>query len=196
MVSDFIDERNGYLALLQEEYNTEKQTNPNIWMDARCYLEYGESKEGYWTSEKFMEQIKIATKLAEVKYPRDNGWKIVWIFHRSSCHAAMADDSLDVNKMNVNPGGKQRVMRDGWRAGKPQRMNYAISIPKGLCVVLKKQDVITHGMNSDEMRAILGSHPNLKNEKSMVEHFLTEDRKHIAYFLPKYHPELNPIERV
>lgn len=24
----------------------------------------------------------------------------------------MADDALDVNKMNVNPGGKQTVMRD------------------------------------------------------------------------------------
>ena len=46
------------------------------------------------------------------------------------------------------------------------------------------------------MRAILGSHLDFKNEKSTVEHFLTEDRKHITYFLPKYHPELNPIERV
>ena len=51
----------------------------------------------------------MAAKLAEVKYPRDDGWKIVWVFDHSSCHAVMADDSLDVSKMNVNPGGKQRV---------------------------------------------------------------------------------------
>ena len=31
--------------------------------------------------------------------------------YHSSCHAAMADDALDANKMNVNPGGKQRKMR-------------------------------------------------------------------------------------
>ena len=69
MVSNFIDEINGYLKLSQEEYSRAKQTDPNIWMDARCYLEYGDSKEGYWTSEKFMEQIRMAAKLAEVKYP-------------------------------------------------------------------------------------------------------------------------------
>ena len=108
----------------------------------------------------------------------------------------MADDSLDVNKMNVNPGGKQCVVRDGLWESKPQRMNYAIGIPKGLCVVLEEQGVNTHGMNGDEIRAILGSHPDFKNEKSTVEHFLTEERRHIAYFLPEYHPELNPIERI
>lgn len=196
MVSDFIDEKNGYLALTQEEYDVAKQTDPNIWMQARAFLEYGESKEGYWTSEKFMEQIVMAVKIAEYKYPQDDGWKIVWIFDHSSCHSAMADDSLDVNKMNVNPGGKQRVMRDGWWGGKPQKMNYAIGIPKGLRVVLEERDVDTRGMNADQMRAILGSHPDFKGEKSTVERFLTEEKKHIAYFLPKYHPELNPIERV
>ena len=33
----------------------------------------------------------------------------VWIFDHSTCHNAMAADSLDVTKMNVNPGGKQRM---------------------------------------------------------------------------------------
>ena len=56
----------------------------------------------------------------------------MWMFDHSSCHAAMADDSLDVNHMNVNPGGKQRVMRDGWWGGKPQKMTDAHGVPKGL----------------------------------------------------------------
>ena len=38
----------------------------------------------------------------------------------------MPEDALDVHKMNVNPRGKQRVMRDGWWAGKPQKMNYSL----------------------------------------------------------------------
>lgn len=37
----------------------------------------------------------------------------------------MAEDSLYVMHMNVKPGGKQRVMRDGWWGGKPQIMNFA-----------------------------------------------------------------------
>lgn len=45
-----------------------------------------------------MEQMAMAVKIAEFKYPRDDGWKLVWIFDHSSCHSAMADNSLDVNK--------------------------------------------------------------------------------------------------
>ena len=122
MVSDFIDEKNGYLALTQEEYDRAKIEDPKAKMYARQLLEYGESKEGYWTSDKFMLQIKEAVKIVKIKYPRTEGWRVVWIFDHSSCHAAMADDALDVSKMNVNPGGKQRVMRDGWWGGKVQRM--------------------------------------------------------------------------
>lgn len=36
----------------------------------------------------------------------------VWVFDCSSSHEALAPDALNVNQMNVNPGGKQRVMRD------------------------------------------------------------------------------------
>ena len=113
MVSDFIDEKSGYLSLTQEEYDRAKQIDPNIWIQARCYLEYehGESREGYWNSDRFMEQIKMAVKIAEIKYPKSENWKHVRVFDHSSCRAAMLD-ALDVNKMNVKPGGKQRIMRD------------------------------------------------------------------------------------
>jgi hypothetical protein len=63
-------------------------------------LEYGESKEGYWTGDKFMSQMERAVTIAEVKYSREKGWKLVWIFDQSSCHKAMAADALDVNSMN------------------------------------------------------------------------------------------------
>ena len=120
----------------------------------------------------------------------------MWIFDHSSCHAAMADDSFDVNKMNINPGGKQRVMRDGFWDGKVQKMNYAIVIPKGLWVVLEERGIDTSGMNGDTMREVLKSHPDFKNEKCRIERLLTHEHGHIAYFLQKYHSELNPIERV
>ena len=114
MVSDFIDEKNGFLRLTQEEYDQAKQSNPNIWIEARAYLEYGENREGYWNSEKFMNQIKMAVKISEIKYPKCDNWRHVWIFDHSSCHAAMPDDALDVSEMNVSQGWKQRIMRDGF----------------------------------------------------------------------------------
>ena len=70
-----------------------------------------------------MKQMEMAVKIAEVKYPKGEGWRHVWIFDHSSCHGAMAEDSLDVSKMNVGPGGKQRVMRDAFWDGKPFPMN-------------------------------------------------------------------------
>jgi len=107
MVSDFVDEHNGFLALTDEEYEQAKQTNPSVKKYARPFLEYGESREGYWTRDKFIGQIERAVEIAEIKYPKTQGWRHVWVFDHSSCHAAMADDALDASKMDVNPGGKQ-----------------------------------------------------------------------------------------
>ena len=55
-------------------------------------------------------------------------------------------------------------------------MNFAIGIPKCLHVVLQKRGVDTYGMNADQMREILGNHPDFRNEKTLVEHFLMEEK--------------------
>ena len=112
MVSDFVDEHYGFLALSDSEYEAAKASNPRIRRYAREFLEYVENREGYWTRDKFISQMQRSIEIAEIKYPKEDGWRHVWVFDHSSCHAAMADDALDVNKMNVKPGGKQRIMRD------------------------------------------------------------------------------------
>ena len=61
----------------------------------------------------------------------------------------MPDDALDVSKMNVNPGGKQRVMHDGWWGGKPQSMNFSLGVPKGMRRVLEKRRVDTRLVKTD-----------------------------------------------
>ena len=60
MVSDFITENDGFLCLTTEEHQAAKLLDPNIPMAARELLEYGESRDGYWTGEKFMKQMKSA----------------------------------------------------------------------------------------------------------------------------------------
>ena len=45
------------------------------------------------------------------------------------------------------------------------------------------------------MRNVLGSLPDFKNQKSKVEIFINSKGR-LAYFLPRFHCELNPIERV
>ena len=195
MVSDFIDEKNGYLQLTQEEYDKAKNDS-TIARFARELFEYGEAKEGYWTADKLMKQIKAAVKIAKTKYPKSEGYRLVWVFDHSSCHAVMPDDALDASKMNVNPGGKQRVMRNGYWNGQPQSMNFALGIPKGMRIVLTERGVDTSRMNADKMREVLSRFPDFANVKSMLEQYLVEERGHIMYYLPKFHCELNPIERV
>ena len=46
MVSDFIEEHNGYFRLMDDEYERFKESHPRIKRQARTYLEYGENKEG------------------------------------------------------------------------------------------------------------------------------------------------------
>ena len=130
--------------------------------------------------------------MAEIKYPKENGWHHVWVFDHSSCHAAMA---LDVNKMNVKPGGKQRIMRDTTWNGKIWKLYYTEQdgkkVAKGMKMVLEERGISTGGKSADWMRQTLAQHSDFRDEKSMIEHMLSE-KGHI----PKFHPELNPIERV
>lgn len=70
MVSDFIDEINGYLCLTQEEYIKAQEVDKAIQTEARSLLEYGEAREGYCTCDKCLEQMKIAIKIAEFNYPK------------------------------------------------------------------------------------------------------------------------------
>ena len=147
MVSDFIDELHGFLAFSDEEYEEAKKSNPNIRKYARELLEYGESREGYWNRDKF---IQGAASIAELKYPKSAGWRHVWVFDHSSCHAAMAGDALDVNQMNVKPGGQQRIMRDTEYNGRVQRMYIVVrgqKVAKGMKALLEERRINTAGKN-------------------------------------------------
>ena len=194
MVSDFIEEQNGYLRLDDSEYEQAKQLHPRIKRQARMFLEYGENKEGYWTSEKFMAQIQVAATIAEVKYPHEEGYRLVWIFDHSSCHGAYAEDALNVYKMNLKPGGKQPAMRNTVWRDKEYSMVFNLGVPKGLLQVLKERGVDTRGMKLEDMCKELASHEDFKNEKTKIEHFLN-GRGHCCMLLPKFHCEINPIER-
>ena len=85
----------------------------------------------------------------------------MWIFDHSSCHTCVPEDALHVNYMNIHPGGKQRVIRDGFWDGKAQSMNR-----NGMKQVLEERGVDTRAMTAPE---VLGSHPDFKDQKSKVE---------------------------
>ena len=107
MISDFIS---GYLKLTDEEFAAGREKFPQLKQYARKFIEYGENRDSYWTSERFLEQLKDCALIAMCKYPREQGYKVVWVFDHSSCHGAYTKDVLIANRINAKPGGKQALL--------------------------------------------------------------------------------------
>ena len=194
MVSDFIEEYGGFLALTDQEYEEARLHYSDLWKSSRFLLKYGSGSEGYWNSEKFLIQVKQALNIAEIKYPVSSH-SIVFLFDQSSGHTAYAEDALNVNRMNVNPGGSQPKMHETTWNGKVQRMVDSKGTPKGMRQVLMERGIDVRGMKADDMRKTLKEMHDFKYEKTKVE-TLVAGRGHRCIFIPKYHCELNPIERV
>lgn len=69
------------------------------------------------------------------------------------------------------------------------------STPKGMKIVLEERGINASRMVADNMRTLLSRHEDFRTEKTIVEHYLIE-KGHVVMFIPKFHYELNPIERV
>ena len=136
----------------------------------------------------------MAVKVAEAKYP-PRAFKHVWIFDHSCGHTAFAPDALVASRLNRKPGGKQPVMHDTVWAGKPQKLVLDDGTPKGAAMILEERGIYTKTLKLEDLIVILSQHDDFKNEKNSLETMLT-GKGHTAVFLPKFHCELNGIERV
>ena len=139
---------------------------------------------------------KVA-KIVNFKYPEEH-FDVVWIFDQSSNHIAYAKDALLPHKMNVHPGGSYKMRNSLIVVNgipKIQHMQDERGTPKGLKRVLEERGVNTHGMKKEDMIRELNTFEDFKNEKSRVAREIAR-HGHRILFIPAFHPELNPIERV
>ena len=107
----------------------------------------------------------------------------------------MADDTLNADKMNVGPGGKQPKMHDTVWNGAVQKLVDNNGIPKGMKTVLEEREVDTSGMRAKEMRDLLKTYSDFNGQKTLLEGYI-EQRGYICIFYPKFNCELSPIECV
>ena len=156
MVSDFVDEHNGYLAFTAEEHCLAKETSPSISKSARVLFKYGADKEGYWTGDRFMAQVKTACDIAEFKYDPSKH-TIVFVFDQSSCHKKFDEKALIAKNILVKDGGERRVRDTVW-AGNPQVMVNPDCSAKGLRTNLAERGINTARMKADDMRTVLPYH--------------------------------------
>ena len=176
MVSDFVDEVNGFVRDENEE--------------ARLQLEI--QKDGYFNNEHLLEQVDKTIDIFERIHPDARG---IFLFDNAPSHKKLADDALNVERMNVHPGGMQPVMRDTMWNGEKQTLVFDDGTPKGMKAILRERGVDTRGMRAAEMRATLKGHEDFQQAKTLLED-LIEGRGHLCIFYPKYHCELSPIELV
>jgi len=132
----------------------------------------------------------------------------LFCFDQSSNHAAMPEDALKAQNMNLKPGGKQPKLRDGWYARGEQRiqqpMQFEDGTPKGIRAVLEERGLWPSGRILLECtdscseaccaRKIMASQPDFQEQKSSLEEAI-EKKGHLVTFYPKFHCECNFIER-
>ena len=194
MISDFIEEHGGYLQLTTEEHEVAKLSEPNLPLKARVVFKFGSQGDGYWNNELFINQVKSAISIAEFKYPKEQN-TIMFLFDQSSGHCAYADDALVAHRMNVSDGGKQPFLRDTIWDGKLQKLVTEEGIQKGFKSLLEERGVNTAKLKKDEMIKIVEEMRDFKFQKTKVEEMILS-KGHRVMFIPKFHCELNPIERV
>ena len=176
MVSDFIDEVSGYVRDGEDQ--------------ARLLLET--HREGYFTNYHLIAQVDRTIDIFERIHPDATA---LFLFDNAPSHRKVADDTLNADKINVGPGGKQPKMHDTLWSGVIQRMVDEAGTPKGMKKVLAESGVDTSKMRCREMRELLKTYPDFQGQKTILEDHI-EQSGHICIFYPKFHCELSPIERV
>ena len=101
-----------------------------------------------------MKSFSTSITIAELKYLKETH-SLVFLFDKNSGHTAFANDALNVNRMNVNPGGAQPQLRDTIWNGRSQRMVFTDSTPKGMRQVLNERGVDTRRKKAADMREAL-----------------------------------------
>ena len=138
----------------------------------------------------------------------------VFAFDNSSSHAKLADDTLNATNMNLNPGGKQPIMRDTIFNGQIQSMVFPADYPdeklrgnpKGMKIILQERGLWESGLkgfcgNKNVLlenpkccaRHILAAQEDFLNQKPILQEVI-ESLGHKVIFYPKFHCELNYIE--
>lgn len=85
-------------------------------------------------------------------------------------------------------------MRDTIWDGQSQQMVLPDGTAKGMKLVLQERGVDVKGLNAEKMREKLSKFEDFSNQATLFEE-LVHSKRHISLYLPKYHCELNPIER-
>ena len=109
-VSNFISKTIGRIKLSKEQIADQYKWPAEDQLPAfeACKITYpGKGFDAWWDLSQLIDQIKIMIRIFELMHP---GCIAVFTFNHSSAHKGFAEDALNINNMNINPGRKQRKL--------------------------------------------------------------------------------------
>lgn len=232
MVSGFLTP-GGRLCIPNTVLDSELLKNP-MWIvvdgkpvrDAMWLHKYG--KDNYWTGDKMIwHTLHIALPIFRYAFPN---CQALFAFDNASNHCAYSPTALLASRMNLNPGGKQGKLREGFdhNRGLPQAMVFSENHPnpslrgkaKGLEIVLRERGLWPHNNRRSDgfrfltecstnnnrsgcnltlvggccARGLMAIQQDFQAQKGQLAEDL-EAANHLVIFYPKFHCELNFIER-
>ncbi len=165
MISDFVDEVSGFVRNASDMAGLSLETQ----------------RDGYFNNDQLLIQVEKTINVFEEIHPSSRG---LFLFDNAPSHKKVADDSLNVDKINVLSSGKQPAMRDSVLDGKSQRMVHPDGTPKVMKAILEERGVNTKGMKAQDLRDKLKTYTDFQNQKTLLEEYV-ESRGHLCMFYPK-----------
>ena len=91
------------------------------------------TKQGIFTNELLLRQVQKTIDIFERVHPEARG---IFLFDNAPSHRKIADDALNADRKNVDPGRKQPRMRHTVFNGWIQKMVDSTGTPKGMKLIL------------------------------------------------------------
>src|SRR5260221_6987177 len=111
-VSDFISETIGRIKLSEDQISEQLAQPAELRLptfEARKITYPGKGFDAWWDLPQLINQLKHTIKVFEHTHPDHVA---IFVFDQSSAHEGFAENTLNVNNMNVGHGKKQRKLRD------------------------------------------------------------------------------------
>lgn len=172
----------------------------------------GKNADGYWTNADLVQQLERVIPIFELYHPDS---QLLFTFDNSQNHHARAPGALSAQLLNKSDGGKnvqlQHAETGTWYNGQHYTLNYnqkdllgrdrldaegnPIRVQKGLKTILEERGCYQPHYSLEICREYLSLHHDFAEEKNWLEQVITS-HGHAMIFLPKFHCELNYIEKV
>jgi hypothetical protein len=198
MASGFLAQ-DGPLKISAEQARQLPALLPFVGRSSFKIITVGKDHDGYWTGADLIKQVEDEMTMFDCLNPSK---RALFMFDNSSNHQSRAPDALDAMALTLKDGGggkRKRRPRDGWfmrddiRVVQP--MVFEDGSMKGLKTILSERNLWTRELTLGQARLCLSRQPDFASAKSWLEETI-HGRGHLIDFYPKFHCELNWIERV